>query len=184
MCRGAAICALRQALPQQQQDVTLAGDQQRVLELRSVRIGQPERHQLQPARGEMDRVDELVPVRFLGRARAGAEREQLRGLDVRQSLSEQHEARLWVSHAELADPAEASELADVEDQHRGTVGSQHDREAVVRDVVGDDRHVWVNREQESGAERDQIVETGDRNVIGVGEVMGGVADISARLRDR
>jgi len=53
----------------------------------------------------MDRVDQIAPLRLLGKARAGAEREQLRGLDARQAVTEQNEACLRVLHAELAHSA-------------------------------------------------------------------------------
>ena len=57
--------------------------------------------------------------------------------------------------------ARSSQRAGVEDQHVRIVRLQHDRDAVVGDVVDDDRDVRVVREQGSEAEREEILEAGD-----------------------
>ena len=63
--------------------------------------------------------------------------------------------------AERADGGEVVERAGVEDQHVRIVRLQHDGDAVIGDVVDDDRDVRIVREQGSQAEREEVLEAGD-----------------------
>jgi hypothetical protein len=65
--------------------------------------------------------------------------------------------------AQLAHLGEVAQRAGVEDQHARAVYPQQDRDAIVRDVLGDDGHARIVREQRSQAEREQILEAGDCN---------------------
>ena len=68
-------------------------------------------HDLQPARGEVDRVADVACLRVLAEAGAGAEGQQLRTLRGGQVLAEQHEARVGMVDAEGADGGEIVERA-------------------------------------------------------------------------
>ena len=85
---------VRVALAEEMQHVALAPGEERVAGAGVARVVGAAGHDLQPARGEVDRVAHVARLRVLAEAGAGAEGEQLRALRGRQVLAEQHEARV------------------------------------------------------------------------------------------
>ena len=85
---------VRVALAEEVQHVGLAPREERVAEACVARMMGAAGHDLQPARGEVDRVADVAGLRVLGETRAGAEGEQLRAFRGRQVLPEQHEPRV------------------------------------------------------------------------------------------
>ena len=63
--------------------------------------------------------------------------------------------------AELAHQGEVDDLVDVEDQHVRAVRLQHDRDAVVLEVLRDHGHARVVREHGSKAEPEEVLEARD-----------------------
>jgi hypothetical protein len=71
---------VRVALAQEVQHIALAPGEQRVPDAGVARVMRAARHDLQPARGEVDRVADVAGLRVLAETGTGAEGQQLRAL--------------------------------------------------------------------------------------------------------
>ncbi len=90
---------------QQHQHIALTAGEQRIENVTASLLA-ADRHELQAARGEVDRVADVARLGVSREARAGAEGQQLSRLGSRRHVTEQHQARRRVLDAQRADRGE------------------------------------------------------------------------------
>ena len=108
----------------------------------------------------MDRVDHIPRLGVPAKTGARAKRKQLCALDTRWIAPEQDQASSRIAGAELPNLSWLPQGADVEDRHVWAVSAQHDTDAPVLHVSGDDRETRIALDQLAQPSGKEIVEMG------------------------
>jgi hypothetical protein len=106
----------------------------------------------------MDRVDHVPRLSVPAETSARPKREQLCPLDRRAIASEQDQASGRIAGAELPNLSRLPQAADVEDRHVRMVSPQHDTDAPVLHVGGEDRETRIALDQLAQPSGKEIVE--------------------------